>query len=76
MCIEWAGPLVSEKEAEVKYQVHRLEVKESTAQDRLEHFLNQLEGEVLAIVPFVSPKFQGMGATSKTAFLLIVEKAT
>jgi len=59
----------------VKYRVHRLEVKQDTAQEKLEHFLNQLEGEVLAIVPYVSPTFQGMGATSKVIFLLIVEKA-
>ena len=63
------------KEAEVNYRVHRLEVKEDTAQEKLERFLNQLEGEVLAIVPYVTPKFQGMGATSKVSFLLIVEKA-
>ena len=63
------------KEAEVNYRVHRLEVKEDNAQDKLERFLNQLEGEVLAIVPYVTPKFQGMGATSKVSFLLIVEKA-
>jgi hypothetical protein len=66
---------LAKKEAEVKYRVHRLEVKEDTAQDKLERFLNQLEGEVLAIVPYVTPKFQGMGATSKIRFLLIVEKA-
>ena len=58
----------------MKYRVHRLEVRQDTAQEKLEHFLNQLEGEVLAIVPYVSPTFQGMGATSKVIFLLIVEK--
>ena len=58
----------------MKYRVHRLEVGQDTAQEKLEHFLNQLEGEVLAIVPYVSPTFQGMGATSKVDFLLIVEK--
>jgi hypothetical protein len=65
----------AKKEAEVNYRVHRLEVKEDTAQDTLERFLNQLEGEVLAIVPYVTPKFKPMGATSKVSFLLIVEKA-
>ena len=59
----------------MKYRIHRLEVKEDTAQEKLERFLNQLEGEVLAIVPYVTPTFQGMGATSKVDFLLIVEKA-
>ena len=58
----------------MKYRVHRLEVKQDTAQENLEKFLNQLEGEVLSIVPYVSPTFQGMGATSKVIFLLIVEK--
>ena len=58
----------------MKYRVHRLEVKEDTAQEKLERFLNQLEGEVLAIVPHVTPTLRGMGATAKVDFLLIVEK--
>ena len=58
----------------MKYRVHHLEVKKDTAQEKLERFLNQLEGEALAIVPYVTPTFQGMGATSKVDFLLIVEK--
>jgi hypothetical protein len=66
---------MKKKEAEVKYRVHRLEVKENSAQDKLERFLNQLEGEVVSIVPYVTPVFKGMGATSKVSFLLIVEQA-
>jgi hypothetical protein len=58
----------------MKYRVHRLEVKEGTAQDKLERFLNQLEGEALAIVPYAKPKLQGMGTAAKVAFLLVVEK--
>jgi hypothetical protein len=58
----------------MKYRVHRLEVKKDTAQEKLEQFLNQLEGEVLSIVPYVAPTFQGMGATAKVDYLLIVEK--
>lgn len=58
----------------MKYRVHRLEVKKDTAQETLEQFLNRLEGEVLSIVPYVIPTFQGMGATSKVDFLLIIEK--
>jgi len=58
----------------MKYRVHRLEVKKDMAQEKLERFLNQLEGEVLAIVPYVIPTFQLMSATSKVDFLLIVEK--
>lgn len=58
----------------MKFRVHRLEVKKATAQEKLEEFLNQLKGEVVAIVPYVTPTFQPMGATSKVGFLLIVEK--
>jgi len=58
----------------MKYRVHRLEVKIDTAQEMLELFLNQLEGEVLSIIPYIKPSFQGMGATSKVDFLLVVEK--
>ena len=58
----------------MNYRVHQLEVKQDTAQEKLETFLNRLEGEVVSVVPYVSPTFQLMGATSKIAFLLIVEK--
>jgi hypothetical protein len=58
----------------MKYRVHKLEVSRDTAQDKLQAFLNELEGEILAVVPNVSPTFQGMGATAKVDFLLIVEK--
>jgi hypothetical protein len=58
----------------MKYRVHQLNVEQDTIQEKLEHFLNELKGTVLAIVPHVTPAFQGMGATSKVNFLLIVEK--
>ena len=58
----------------MKYRVHKIEIKRDSAQEKLERFLNQLEGEALSIVPYVSPTFQGMGATAKVDFLLIVEK--
>jgi hypothetical protein len=63
------------KEGRMKYRVHQIEVKKDTAKERLESFLNLLEGEVLSIVPYVTPTFKGMGATAKVDFLLIVEKA-
>lgn len=59
----------------MKYKVHRIEVKIDNMQDKLEQFLNKLDGEVIQIIPNVRPTFQGMGATSKIDFLLIVEKA-
>jgi hypothetical protein len=60
----------------MKYRVLRLDVKADTMQNDLEHFLNEVDGEVLAVIPNVSPTFQLMGATSKVDFLLIVEKVT
>ena len=56
------------------YRVHRLAVDENTAQEKLEQFLNQMEGELASVIPYPVPKLQGMGAASKIKFLLIVEK--
>ena len=58
----------------MKYRVHRLEVKRDNMQEKLENFLNKLDGEALAVIPNVKPTFQLMGATAKVDFLLIVEK--
>ena len=58
----------------MKYKVHRFDLKMDTDKDRLEEFLNSLEGEIVSIVSNVKPTFQGMGATAKVDFLLIVEK--
>lgn len=58
----------------MKYIVHRIEVKSDNMQDKLEQFLNKLDGEVISIIPNVRPTFQGMGGTAKIDFLLIVEK--
>ena len=58
----------------MKYKVHRFDLKMETDIDRLEQYLNGLEGEIVSIVPNIKPTFQGMGATAKVDFLLIVEK--
>ena len=58
----------------MKYRVHKLQVKKDTVQETLERFLNQVEGEILSIVPYVIPKFLPMGGTAKVDFLLIAEK--
>ena len=53
----------------MKYRVHRFEIRMTSDQSLLEQFLNNLEGEVVAIIPNVSwfPKTQ-------VDFVLIVEK--
>ncbi len=60
----------------IKYKVHRFDIDMDKDQARLEQFLNNLEGEVVTIIPNVKPTFQLMGATAKVNYLLIVEKLT
>ena len=56
------------------YKVHRFDLKMESEKDKLEDFLNNLKGKIVSIVPNVKPTFQGMGATAKVDFLLIVEE--
>jgi hypothetical protein len=53
----------------MKYRVHRFNIRMTADQTKLEQFLNSLEGEVVAIIPNVTP----FPATF-VDFLLIVEK--
>lgn len=43
-------------------------------QTKLEQFLNSLEGEIVSIIPNVSPKFTPGGMGAGVDFLFIVEK--
>ena len=45
----------------MKYRVHRLEVKEETAQEQLENFLNRFDGEIISVIPFTTPKLKRDG---------------
>lgn len=58
----------------MKYRVHRIEVKSDTMQEKLEQFLNTLEGEVISVIPNVRPTLMILGGTAKVDFLLVVEK--
>ena len=58
----------------MSYKVHHFEIKMDRDQVKLEQFLNSLKGEVVSIVPNVTPIFRPMGATAKVNFLFIVEK--
>ena len=59
----------------MKYRIHRFEIDMNKDQGKLEQFLNNLEGEVVAVIPNVNPTFQLMGATAKVNFLYIVERS-
>jgi len=56
----------------MKYRVHRLGAKSVKEEGKLEQFLNNLDGEVVAIIPSVETFFLFYGA--KTPFILIIEK--
>ena len=58
----------------MKYRVHRFNLNMSEDQSKLELFLNNLEGELVTIIPNIKPTFQGMGATAKVDFVLVIEK--
>ncbi len=60
----------------MKYRVHRLEITMENDQSKLEQFLNNLEGEVVSIIPNIrkTSLFQIYGITRKIDFLLIIEK--
>ena len=53
----------------MNYRVHRFNLRMTSDQSRLEQFLNSLEGEIVAIIPNVTP----FPATF-VDFVLIVEK--
>jgi hypothetical protein len=55
----------------MKYRVHRFSIRMTSDQQKLEKFLNSLEGEVVSIIPNVTPV-----PATYVNFLLIVEKLT
>ena len=59
-----------------KYKVHRFEINMEKDQPGLEHFLNNLKGEVVSIIPNVAKTsfIQIYGLSRKIDFILIVEK--
>lgn len=57
-----------------KYRVHRFDLKMTSDQNKLELFLNSLEGEIIAIIPNVT--ITPFTYASRVDFLLIVEKVS
>jgi len=54
-----------------RYRVHRFDVKMTTDQEKLENFLNNLTGDVVAIIPNVTSRSFEYASID---FLLIVER--
>jgi len=59
----------------MRYRVHRFDIDMTKDQMRLEQFLNNMECEIVTIIPNVNPKLTGRGMGTKTDFLLIIEKS-
>jgi hypothetical protein len=55
----------------MKYRVHRLDIKMTGDQSKLEQFLNSLEGEVVGVIPNVTIWFFW---AHRVDFVLIAEK--
>jgi hypothetical protein len=60
----------------MRYRVHRFDLEMKKDQSKLEQFLNNLRGQFVTIIPNIKPTLQGIGATAKVDFLLIVEKVS
>jgi hypothetical protein len=60
----------------MKYKVHRWDMVKENRQGQLEQFLNQMEGDIAAIIPNFrkTSLAQFYGVAGKVDFLLIVEK--
>ena len=58
----------------MEYRVHRIDVKRDNMQEKLENFINKMDGELISVIPDVRPTFQLMGATAKIDFILVIEK--
>lgn len=60
----------------MKYKVHQFRIKMDEDQQKLERFLNNLQGEVVTILPNIARTtlLQIYGGSRKIDFLLIVEK--
>jgi len=41
----------------MKYLVHRMEINEDNPQEKLENYLNRPEGEIMSVIPMVTPAF-------------------
>ena len=58
----------------MKYRVNRIDVKTGDMQEKLENFINKMDGDLISVIPNVKPTFMMMGATAKVNYILVVEK--
>jgi len=60
----------------MSYRVHRLDINMERDREKLERFLNSLEGEIVSVIPNIARTslLQIYGATRKVDFVLVVER--
>jgi len=42
-------------------------------QEKLENFINKMDGDLISVIPNVKPTFMIMGATAQINYILVVE---
>ena len=62
------------KKLKTKYKVHRVDITMSRDQLWFEQFLNNLEGEVVSVIPNVSPSWTLGGMGAKVRYFWVIEK--
>ena len=58
----------------MKYRVNRIDVKTDNMQEKLENFINNMEGDLISVIPNIKPTFLVIGGAAKIDYILIVEK--
>ena len=43
-------------------------------QEKLENFINKMDGDLISLIPNVKPTFLPMGGSAKVDYILVVEK--
>ena len=62
------------EKVKARYRVHRFDVVMRTDQAMFEQFLNSLEGEVVSVIPSVSPSWTFGGIGARTYYFWVIEK--
>jgi len=58
----------------MKYRVNRIDVKADNMQEKLENFINKMDGELISVIPNVKPTLMPLGGSAKVDYILVVEK--
>ncbi len=69
-----AGWNVGGEALKKRYRVHRVDVVMRRDQASFEQFLNNLDGEVVSVIPNVSPSYTWGGMGAKVRYLWVIEK--